>query len=116
MEEPEALLPIPSPCVQCGACCSHFRVSFYWAEGEGLPSQLVQARTAVLACLRGTDQAKPRCAALEGTVGQSVRCTVYDQRPSPCRELQAGDGQCARARQVHGLLPLSGVALACDDR
>ncbi|THB82127.1 YkgJ family cysteine cluster protein, partial [Pantoea allii] len=23
---------ISNPCVSCGACCAHFRVSFYWAE------------------------------------------------------------------------------------
>ncbi|MPQ71936.1 YkgJ family cysteine cluster protein, partial [Pseudomonas sp. MWU12-2323] len=21
-----------SPCLNCGACCSHFRVSFFWGE------------------------------------------------------------------------------------
>ncbi|MEG6657786.1 YkgJ family cysteine cluster protein, partial [Pseudomonas aeruginosa] len=21
-----------NPCLTCGACCAHFRVSFYWGE------------------------------------------------------------------------------------
>ncbi len=57
----------------------------------------------VHACLAGTHAAAPHCAALEGAVGQQVRCTIYELRPSPCREVQPGDDKCLRARQRHGL-------------
>ena len=30
-----------NPCQSCGACCAAYRVSFYWAEGEGLPEAMV---------------------------------------------------------------------------
>ncbi|MGB7648286.1 MAG: YkgJ family cysteine cluster protein, partial [Pseudomonas fluorescens] len=34
-----------SPCLSCGACCSHFRVSFFWGEcassGGTVPDDLV---------------------------------------------------------------------------
>jgi Fe-S-cluster containining protein len=98
-----------NPCVACGACCAAFRVSFYWAEAEanGLPPHMVQALNAVIACMAGTNQATPRCAALEGEIGESVACGAYEQRPSPCREVEVGDEQCAKARARHGLAPLA---------
>jgi uncharacterized protein len=95
-------------CRQCGACCAAFRVSFYWAEAEqqGLPPEAVEQVTAVLACMRGTNQPQPRCHALQGDVGRAVICTHYAQRPSPCREVQPGDEKCAQARARHGLASL----------
>ncbi len=53
--------------------------------------------------LRGTDYARPRCAALTGTVGQQVACGIYEWRPSPCREFAAGSDACNRVRQRHHL-------------
>ena len=95
-------------CQSCGACCAHFRVSFYWAEAEsrGLPERLIQALTPFMACLAGTQSKTPRCDALAGTVGEQVTCTVYEQRPEPCREVQPGDEKCLRARARHQLGPL----------
>lgn len=57
--------------------------------------------------------ADERCDALAGTVGACVRCQIYDQRPSPCRDLHAAyengepSPQCDRARERHGLSPLT---------
>ncbi|MBJ9948727.1 YkgJ family cysteine cluster protein [Acinetobacter bereziniae] len=93
-------------CLNCGACCAFFRVSFYWAEGEAMPSDYVEPLTAVYSCMQGTNQKQPRCIALDGVVGQQVSCTMYEQRSSSCKEVQAGDAQCAKARQAHNLIPL----------
>ena len=38
-----------------------------------------------LRCMRGTNNNPPRCVALAGEVGKQVACTIYGQRPSPCR-------------------------------
>lgn len=95
-----------NPCQQCGACCATFRVSFYWAEAPGLPAARIEKLTPWLACLGGTNAAAPHCAALSGSVGGPVSCTVYAERPSPCREVQPGDDKCRRARAHHGLAPL----------
>lgn len=95
-----------NPCLHCGACCAHFRVSFYWAEGQALPEALTERLTPVLACMAGTNSAAPRCAALTGAIGGATACSVYADRPSPCREVLAGDDKCARARARHGLAPL----------
>ncbi|MBI1396691.1 MAG: YkgJ family cysteine cluster protein [Betaproteobacteria bacterium] len=98
-------MPPGNPCVSCGACCTTFRVSFYWAEAEvhGIPDELVIPITPVYACMAGTSQPEPRCVALEGEVGRSVRCTLYERRPGPCRELEPGDEKCLRARARHGV-------------
>ncbi len=94
-----------SPCTRCGACCAHFRVSFYWAEAaeRGLPETLYEPLTPVLSCMRGTYSKSPRCAALAGEIGRQVACSVYEQRTSPCRELQPGEEKCLQARARHGL-------------
>lgn len=98
-----------SPCLGCGACCAAFRVSFYWAETEtlGLRADMTEQVNAQMSCMAGTNQSVPHCRALQGEVGRQVTCTVYAQRPSPCREVQPGDDKCARARARHGLAPLA---------
>lgn len=105
-------------CLSCGACCAHFRVSFYWSEtepflGGGVPLALTEQLTPHYSCMRGTHQAVPRCVALDGAIGASVACTIYPLRPSPCRELEPYDSEgqpsekCNRARAAHGLPPLT---------
>lgn len=92
-------------CTSCGACCAFFRVSFYWAEGESIPNEMVEDLTPVYSCMSGTNQKQPRCVALDGEVGQQVGCTIYPLRSSSCKEVQAGDSQCTKARTAHGLIP-----------
>jgi Fe-S-cluster containining protein len=80
-----------NPCIACGACCATFRVSFYWSEAEAslggsVPIALTEQVSPQHRCMKGTNQKNPRCIALEGTIGQEVGCTIYEQRPSPCRE------------------------------
>lgn len=106
-----------NPCTRCGACCAAFAVDFSRAEllseGGTVPDGLTVEVTAHTARMRGSDHARPRCAALSGTVGQRVACGIHEWRPSPCREfgLRAphglGDEACNRARARHGLAPLA---------
>jgi len=72
---------------------------------------MTERLTPHLSCMAGTNQAKPRCLALQGGVGQSVSCSVYAARPSACREVEAGDDKCQRARRAHGLPELPGTPL-----
>lgn len=70
-------------------------------------------------CMKGTNQKHPRCAALLGEVGSPVRCTIYEGRPSPCREFGvewSADQlrytvedleRCTQARAAFGLPPLT---------
>lgn len=105
-------LPPIDPCLQCGACCATYRVSFYWAEADarGIDPRRIEQLTPWFACMVGTNQPRPRCWALDGVVGREVACTVYVQRPGPCRELQIGDDKCRAARLGHGLVALSTVS------
>jgi hypothetical protein len=105
-------------CLFCGACCAAFRVDFHLTDlasntGDGVPVDLTVPLTATLVRMRGTDAAPPRCIALEGEIGGAVRCTIYQQRPGPCRDfspyaaLGMGDDACDRARRRHGLPALA---------
>jgi Fe-S-cluster containining protein len=114
---------MPHPCLSCGACCAAFRVSLHWSEtepalGGKVPRDLTETVDPHRLCMRGTWSPQPHCVALEGTVGESVRCTIYDARPSPCRELRMSweDGshspQCDKARARYGLAPLTPETVA----
>ena len=105
------------PCLACGACCAAFRVDFHVSDLAGqpggcVPVDLTVPLTASLARMRGTDAGPPRCVALEGDIGVAVRCTIYADRPGPCRDfapyaaLGIGEEGCARARRRHGIQPL----------
>ncbi|WP_171161568.1 YkgJ family cysteine cluster protein [Usitatibacter palustris] len=92
-------------CTSCGACCASYRVSFYWSDGASLPESMVEKITPVMACMAGSNSASPRCVALQGAVGERVRCSVYEQRPPVCRDVVPGDERCLEARRRHGLTP-----------
>jgi Fe-S-cluster containining protein len=93
------------PCQECGACCAAFRVSFYWAEADqrGIAREFTEQLTPFYACMAGTNASAPRCHGLRGEVGVHTACGIYEQRPSPCREVQPGGDKCNRARALHGL-------------
>jgi Fe-S-cluster containining protein len=103
-----------SVCQSCGACCVSFRVDFHpvelaggaFAWGQGVPPAMTVPVTANIVRMCGTDAAEPRCVALVGDIGQSVNCSIYDGRPSPCREFDTEHAACNRARQRCRLAPL----------
>ncbi len=107
-----------TPCLTCGACCATFRVSFYWSEtdpsvGGITPAAYTAPISAHLVAMLGTDCASPHCIALQGEVGKQVSCRIYEQRSSTCRQFDYSGFQgihnpvCDKARQHHGLSPLS---------
>jgi uncharacterized protein len=97
-----------NPCQQCGACCAAFRVSFHWVEAPPtLPAELTERLGPQHLCMAGSNSAGPRCAALRGPVGGATACGIYAARPPACREVQAGDDKCRRARARHGLAALA---------
>ncbi|AUN95469.1 YkgJ family cysteine cluster protein [Pseudazoarcus pumilus] len=106
-----------NPCMSCGICCTHFRISFYWAEGDDAPGGFVPAHMTEklnghLRCMQGSNSVPRRCSALAGEVGRAVACTIYDNRPTPCRELPvyfddgAPNPKCDELRATIGLPPL----------
>jgi Fe-S-cluster containining protein len=79
-----------NPCFGCGACCRHFRVSFYHGEldtqpGGYVPSDMTVQLTPFRACMKGTESGGGRCIALQ----EDTRCSIYQNRPSVCREFPA---------------------------
>lgn len=106
------------PCLSCGACCAYFKVAFYWAEadrfvGGTVPGELTEATDRHRVVMKGTAAKPVRCVALHGEIGVAAKCTIYANRPSPCRELEPSwesgkaNDQCDRARAAHGLAPLT---------
>lgn len=110
--------PQSHPCTRCGACCAYFRVAFYWRETienppNNVPQELVEDLDSFRMCMKGTNvKTGVQCVALEGRVGKRVRCTIYDNRPTPCRAFDASysngkqNKRCDQARAAHGLKPL----------
>jgi len=119
------LMGTSHPCMTCGACCACFRISFYWAESdlaipEGMPHVLTDHLQGHFLVMKGTSSPAPRCIALEGSIGGKVRCTIYEQRPTPCRNFvpsgedgRAENNRCDMARGKWGLPPLNA---ACWNR
>lgn len=77
-------------------------------NGGRVPEGLAVEVTPSMCRMRGTDHARPRCSALVGRVGEKASCGIYEWRPSPCREFEAGSDACNKARAGHGL-----AAIAC---
>lgn len=99
-----------NPCMSCGACCAHFRIMLYpdeVAPQGGAPREMVVPVGGAF-CMKGTDAFPPRCVALEGEVGQAVRCTIYAERPQVCREFNEYelDGTPnSRCFKLRGIIP-----------
>ena len=116
--QPDANEQKENPCLSCGACCAHFRVSFYFGELQGqpggwVPLELTNKLNDFRAEMKVTDYRNRRCISLRGEVGKpGIHCATYQQRPSPCREYEAWleDGSpnpdCQRLRVERGLAPL----------
>ncbi|HXA47880.1 MAG TPA: YkgJ family cysteine cluster protein [Burkholderiaceae bacterium] len=112
-----------NPCMSCGACCAYFRVSFYFGElagqsGGWVPVELTSKVNDFRVAMKGTEAGKSRCIALRGEVGYAgVSCSIYENRPSTCREFNAWqadgspDPECQRLRALRGLPALRPQAL-----
>ncbi|PHV04772.1 zinc/iron-chelating domain-containing protein [Janthinobacterium sp. BJB412] len=104
-----------NPCISCGVCCNHYRVSFYHGEltgelGGTVPAELTSKVNDFRVCMNGTGSGGGRCIALRGEIGKSgVGCGIYPHRPSVCRAFPVwmDDGtpnpECQRLRKNVGL-------------
>lgn len=108
----------PDLCEKCGACCAFFIVTFPSIEKDSIiggcvPSFMTLVLNNSESYMKGTKIGRHRCVALEGTIGSSVKCTIYSNRPSTCRnfnrswEKNIGNTLCGKARAVYGLQPFS---------
>ncbi len=106
-----AALEAPPDCRTCGACCgpeldegthvdlfdvdvqrlSHaFREKHVVARGDG-ESSLATKRTRSSGTV---------CVALLGSVGRRVSCSIYERRPSACRDYVPGSPGCLESRRI----------------
>ena len=106
-----------NPCLSCGACCAFYRASFHWSEAEdhtagGVPLKMTQKLNDFRLFMIGSGGAAPRCIALLGDIGRSVRCCIYERRPSVCRDFETSwqkntpNPRCDKARLAWGMQPL----------
>lgn len=108
----------PNPCLPCGACCAYYCAAFYWRETDdetpgGVPLAMTVEVDEFRRAMKGTKQPIPRCVALQGTVGESVSCSIYERRANVCRDFppsyEGGERneRCDKARAAHGLPALT---------
>lgn len=106
------------PCITCGACCNYFKVQFHHyecdLESNPVPEELTQpVFNSEKLVMKGTYKKDPRCVALKGVVGERVTCSIYENRPSCCRDFFASfengerDFRCEQARTSKGMKPLT---------
>ena len=81
--------------------------------GGWVPVELTSKVNDFRAAMKGTEAGHGRCVALRGEPGKGgVSCSIYQNRPTPCREFDAWlpDGKpnpdCQRLRAQLGLKPL----------
>lgn len=98
----------PIPCVDCGACCSYFRVKFDLSKNPQVPIHKVVI-VKKEAYMKGAYKFKGRCEVLTGTVGKDAKCSMYEQRPDLCAAFPVWlpngkqNPRCIKAREYHGL-------------
>jgi|SRR6185503_3031279 len=122
-----------SECSKCGACCIYYSQGPFGvpvALSDTPPKKLVQIgprlkydgeaykewntnsymRSVPLAASMffGREGFK-KCVALNGELGQSVRCVIYESRPRPCVEFDPGSRACIRARAWAGMPSAEGI-------
>lgn len=102
-----------NPCLNCGACCSHFRVSFYQGElkslGGWVPDELTKSINPFFMAMKGTECGNKDCIALEKKASGQVGCSIYENRPSVCRSYLVWDEngnpneKCQQLRKQKGI-------------
>jgi Fe-S-cluster containining protein len=104
-------------CRDCGACCCNTECNRRdgtqdYIEVEPGGSLRLGSRHALKQLAQRNEHGewhmlltgrKQRCVALVGDVGGGVRCAIYADRPRVCKNVEAGDEECLRARRFHGL-------------
>jgi Fe-S-cluster containining protein len=98
-------------CQRCGACCCNPAENRAEGYRDYVP---VDAAARLLRRRRILDRytvvngggerhlklvgKEERCAALEGSLGRSVRCAIYLDRPAACRRVEPGSARCLQYR------------------
>lgn len=99
-----------NPCLTCSACCDHpepwATIDLTLEDLARVPAEMtVPSGFGNILKMRKIGN---RCVALVGTVGVDARCSIYENRPTICRDYDAGKRvvECNACRTPHGLAPL----------
>lgn len=102
--------PVPD-CITCGACCAAFPVVSVGAESkiavddrwdvtiDGANGEIVVDR------YMRRDPESLACVALDGSLGLSCSCRIYNDRPRTCSVFEAGSDRCRELRRAYGFEP-----------
>lgn len=102
-------------CLTCGACCRPPEPQPVYADlrSEDLTVLAESPKALALAVIVPGDRVFALrtkvtrdgvvCAALNGRIGKSVSCSIYNVRPRACRLYEAGSVECHNARVAVGL-------------
>ena len=82
-------------CMKCGACCSAFEVRFLGPHSVN-EKYYIKINPTVSELKKDSNM---RCCALEGDVGKSVKCSIYEDRPSVCSNFENGGERCIALRK-----------------
>jgi Fe-S-cluster containining protein len=100
----------PVDCLTCGACCREAFDAVPVETGDRtaeLHPELVEVHDDGWRSLRRVPSPTgcgTRCAALTGDGGPTAfHCRIYADRPTACRELEAGSDNCLLARRRVGM-------------
>ena len=90
----------PFNCTACGACCS-YAGKVIVDRLDTVPDHLTQpAHDPADDRVFMARESEGRCIALQGEIGLSCRCSIYDHRPAACRDFEPGSIACRGARSV----------------
>jgi hypothetical protein len=94
-------------CQTCGACCREAYHSVTVSRRDPVIRQhpeLIVKRDGYVELARVPTDSGTRCAALGGDGCDTLySCAIYEQRPTPCRELSRGGTHCLTARRRVGV-------------
>ncbi len=91
-------------CAKCGACCEGLDVDLVWSD-QSVPEDMTERTTDNIDLFKMRQNKDGSCVALCGNIGKSVSCSIYENRPSVCREFEPGNLQCQQSRRFIGLTP-----------
>ncbi len=109
--------PNKNYCLDCGACCTYFKIDFPESElkshGGQVPDEYAVRSSPQNFVMKGREVFNKGgwCQSLTGEIGKNVFCTIYENRPSVCRKFDVitSDGhqnpRCKQARKNRGLPP-----------
>lgn len=102
--------PIPD-CQTCGACC----IAVPWVdvkETDATPAEsywdiTIRGQNGEVIVTRQLrrDPETGNCLALQGELGKSVECGIYEKRPDDCRMFDAGSDKCHALRRAYQIEP-----------